>query len=88
MATTLDVGYVTVDRHLSRICTRLKLPTRYVKFSKVPLDGNFTYKNIAYQRVDRAMDRFGPYNAQDRDGNRVLIPYHTIVERHGETKNL
>ena len=81
IATTLDVGYVTIDNHLSKICDRLKLPSRYTRFSSIPLDGKFNLTGINYTRVDRAMDRYGPYNAQDAKGRRVLIFYHTIVER-------
>lgn len=81
LAVALDMGYVTLDGHLNTIGHRLGLPSHRVKFCHVPLGEKFIYQGTTYQRVDRATDRFGGYNAQDGDGHRVLVLYHTIVER-------
>ena len=81
VAIVLNMGFVTLDNHLARIVERMNLPTRYIPFKRVPLDGKFVYQGTTYQRVDRSTDRFGGYNAQDMDGNRALILYHIIVEQ-------
>lgn len=81
IAVILNKGHVTVGNHFTRICERLNLPTRYIRFSSLEMGQEFVHKGITSKRVPRSTDRYGGYNAEDASGHRRLVLYHTIVEQ-------
>lgn len=81
IAVILNRGHVTVANHLAKICHRMHLPSRYVRFSSLKIGDAFVHKGITSKRTDRSTDRYGGYNAEDGDGHRRLVLYHVVVER-------
>jgi DNA-binding CsgD family transcriptional regulator len=81
VAETLGIAYRTLKNQLEDIKGRLNLDDRFIQFGALAIGGKFVSNRVRYEKVPHAMDRYGGYNAQDRDGHRHLFQRMDIVER-------
>ena len=65
---------------LSALCDLYNMPGQSVPFRKLKIGQRFQYQGQLHEKVNRARDKCGPYNAISLAGDRKLFEHRIIVE--------